>query len=92
MRWFAAAFGAWMAPSWTPVRISEDAAACYLQLERCPSCLGITGAPRPLCAANDALYQRLLRAWLGRHVRVEEVACVATGAPHWTYALSTHLL
>ncbi len=87
VRWFAEAFGAWMAQALTPVRITEDAQACYLELAACPSCAAISGAPGPVCASSEVLFQRLLRTCLGRRVRVEEVTCTAQGAAHCTYAL-----
>jgi hypothetical protein len=87
VRWWVETYGAWMARAWSRVRIREDAQAFYLELDACPSCVGITGARRPLCASGEVVYGHVLREWLGRRVRVEEVACVAIGAPHCRYAI-----
>jgi bacteriochlorophyll 4-vinyl reductase len=87
LRWFAEAFAAWSGRNWAQLTITEDAVACYYTVAVCPACVGITGAQLPLCASATVIYQRLARAWLGRRVRVEEIACAAMGAPHCTYAL-----
>jgi bacteriochlorophyll 4-vinyl reductase len=87
LRWFADAFAAWSSRNWAQLTVTEDAVACYYTVGVCPACTGISGAQLPLCASATVIYQRLMRTWLGRRVRVEEIACAAMGAPHCVYAL-----
>jgi bacteriochlorophyll 4-vinyl reductase len=87
LAWFAAAMTQMSTHSWTPATLSDDPHAYYITFERCPLCAGVPNAHAPLCATMEALYSHLAQHLIGRRLRVVEVACAATGAPHCRVAL-----
>jgi len=73
--------------SWTPTTLTADEQAYYFTFERCPLCAGIHDAQAPLCSSAEAMYGYLAQQLIQRRVRLVEVECAATGAPHCKVAL-----
>ncbi len=72
---------------WASVNLEEDPAAYYLVVERCPICIDIRKASRPICHSSECLYSAFARAITGQRLTLTEVACRAQGAPACSFKL-----
>ena len=72
---------------WSPIELHEDANAWYYTLAACPVCAEIRGAPQPICTNLESLYPRMLQAFAGQRLTIQETACRAAGAPACTYTI-----
>ncbi|HMA34834.1 MAG TPA: V4R domain-containing protein [Chloroflexia bacterium] len=76
-----------VAHHWGGYAVSEDATAWYLEPPDCSECPGIQGAKAPICSGVTVIIKELAQQIIGRHIRVEEVACQAVDAPHCKRAI-----
>lgn len=72
---------------WSPATLTEDANAWHITLSACPVCAEIRGAQMPICTNLEAIFPRMIQAFAGQRLTVQETACRATGAPACTYTI-----
>jgi bacteriochlorophyll 4-vinyl reductase len=72
---------------WSPATLTEDANAWYVTLGACPVCAEIRGAQMPICTNLEAIFPRMVQAFAGQRLTVQETACRATGAPACVYTI-----
>lgn len=70
---------------WTPMAVTEDDEAFYLEIEHCAICANIRGAKSPICANSEFFYGAFARALTGFRLTALEVECAAMGAPRCKY-------
>ena len=69
------------------MRLEESGERFLFHVDRCPICWG-RRADAPICRAQVGLLQEAMH-WVtgGQHVAVDEIECLAQGAPSCTYAV-----
>lgn len=72
-----------------PHRMREDEEAFYVEIEVCPYCAeiarrvqsGRVSAAHPVCHIPSAVYQEMIEWGTGNRHAVQEISCIALGAP-----------
>jgi hypothetical protein len=81
VQWFVDTLVGISNSGWSPVNLTEDANAYYIEYLQCPLCGEIKDADSPICVGNDVYLRLMAQALIGRPLDVQEVACAATGDP-----------